>query len=640
MPVVDDIKGRLDILDVVSEYAPLQRSGRSYKSACPFHTEKTPSFFVFPERQSWRCFGACATGGDLFSFIMRVENLDFSEALKLLARRAGVDLAEHTSRKGESDSLYRVNDLANEFFCRQLASKDRGARAREYLKARGLSQETIEKFQLGLSPRDGESLMDFLASKEVAAEQVALAGLITRGQGEVYKDLFWGRIMIPIRDAEGRLAGFGGRSLDDSGPKYMNSPKSPVFDKSSILYGLHLAKDSIKEEGIVIVEGYMDTIMAHQHHFSNVVASMGTALTNQQVSIVKGLIGRGGPSASRNVVLALDPDTAGQEATLRSLESSWKVFLSKPLGRAQGADLYQRSKLPALQVAPLPEGKDPDNIIRESPDEWAALVKGAVPLMDYLFSALSARLDPGSPQGKSRLAELLFPLVAAIEDPFQQDHYFQRLAGLLGVNEATLEASLGRPKSGSTSYSKGGRQSPRGSRIRPDEKKGPAAGSTPFTRLDHDPLEEHCLTLILLTPQLLQLTNPSEDWVQVVAPDTTNGEEIPVIPLRLEHFRRVENREVFTNWIKCSILGDLKDLLDPEIIQHLEYLLGRVLPPLDTRGSQADYIYCVRRLEERYLRELNKEEELRLSQAAEGEREQQEHKLIQLTDRLNKILRK
>ena len=164
--------------------------------------------------------------GDLFSFIMRVENLDFSEALKLLARRAGVDLAEHTSRKGESDSLYRVNDLANEFFCRQLASKDRGARAREYLKARGLSQETIEKFQLGLSPRDGESLMDFLASKEVAAEQVALAGLITRGQGEVYKDLFLGRIMIPIRDAEGRLAGFGGRSLDDSGPKYMNSPKA------------------------------------------------------------------------------------------------------------------------------------------------------------------------------------------------------------------------------------------------------------------------------------------------------------------------------------------------------------------------------------------------------------------------------
>ena len=153
-------------------------------------------------------------------------------------------------------------------------------------------------------------------------------------------------------------------------------------------------------------------------------------------------------------------------------------------------------------------------------------------------------------------------------------------------------------------------------------------------------MEEHCLTLILLTPQLLQLTNPSEDWVQVVAPDTTNGEEIPAIPLRLEHFRRVENREVFTNWIKCSILGDLKDLLDPEIIQHLEYLLGRVLPPLDTRGSQADYIYCVRRLEERYLRELNKEEELRLSQAAEGEREQQEHKLIQLTDRLNQILRK
>ena len=625
MSVVDDIKGRLDILDVVSRYVQLQRSGRSYKAICPFHTEKTPSFHVFPERQTWRCFGACADGGDAFSFVMRVENLDFSEAMRLLARQVGVDVAEAGRGKGRQEFLYGINEDAEEFFRRFLASDRRGSRARAYLQKRRLSEQTIEKFRLGLSPPDGESLRDYLTSKGYKVEGLALAGVVTQVQGTGYRDLFRGRLIFPIRDADGQLVGFGGRTLDDSQPKYLNSPRSPIFDKSHILYALHLAKDAIKDRGVVIVEGYMDAIMAHQHGFSNVVASMGTALTREQTSLARKVVGRPSPSQSREVVLALDPDAAGQEATLRSLESSWNVFQTTEVGRSGRATLYQRPEALSLKIAALPQGKDPDEIISESPDEWSRLVEEAVPLMDYLFAVLSSRLDMSIPEGKARLAELLFPLIAATPDPFQQDHYFQRLASHLGMSAATLQASLGRPRP----YNKGRpSRSARGDRER-SAQPAQQAGAGPFARLDHDPLEEHFLALML--------GNPDIDLVEAFRED--GGGNSPGGGIRMEYFRRVENREVFTNWMKCSTLESLRGRLDGEVREHLDQLLARPIPPGDRSQRQAELRYCVRRLEERYLRELNKEEEARLSQASPEERVEQEARLIQLNERLNLIFR-
>ena len=644
MAAVDEIKIRLDILDVVSQYAQLQRSGRSYKAICPFHTERTPSFVVFPERQSWRCFGACATSGDIFSFVMRIENMDFSEALKKLAQQAGVNLAERRGRKDKGDLLYSINEAAREFFCNLLLSGDRGSKARAYLKRRGLTQDTIDKFQLGLSPGDGAALRDYLISKGYAQEQLALVGVITQAQDGSYRDMFRRRLMFPIRDAEGWLAGFGGRSLDDSNPKYLNSPRSPVFDKSHILYGLHLAKDAVGEGRIVIVEGYMDAIVAHQHSFSNVVASMGTALTQQQVSLVRGLFRRPGSPGAGEVILALDPDTAGQEATLRSLESSWNVFQARSLGRTRGVSLYERPEVPSLKVAPLPEGKDPDNIISESAEEWANLVENAVPLMDYLFTALSSRLDLSAPEGKTRLASLLFPLIAATPDAFQQDHYFQRLAALLGVSEATLQASLGRPRSGGATYgdrSVGSYRS-RGSPAGRAAGQGREASTAPFARLDHDPLEEYCLALMLQNPQPLEPHQPVllEGGSGSESEGDVQGEEWkPGDGPRLEYFRRVENREVFTNLMRCSTPDGLRETLDEEIKEHLEYLLSKPLPPSGRKQREADFRYCVRRLEERYLRELNMEEEMRLSEVAPEGREEQEQKIIQLNQRLSHILR-
>ena len=638
MAAVDEIKSRLDVLDVVSQYTNLQSSGRSYKAICPFHTEKTASFFVFPERQSWRCFGACATGGDIFSFLMRIENLDFTEALKRLAQQAGVTLAEKGGRKGGEDVLYRINEAALGFFGDLLASVKIGSGARAYLRDRGLTPETTDKFQIGLSPGGGKSLKDHLTSKGFTEEQMALAGVVTESRGGGYRDMFRGRLMFPIRDGDGRLAGFGARSLDDSTPKYLNSPRTPVFDKGHILYAMHLAKDAARERGIVIVEGYMDAIMAHQHGFSNVVASMGTAITPEQVALVRGTVSRPGSSTPMQVVLALDPDVAGQEATLRSMESSWGVFETRPVGRTQAATIYQRIETPSLTVARLPQGKDPDKIILESPEEWANLIDNAVPLMDYLFTALSSRVDLSTPQGKARLAELLFPLVTATPDPIQQDFYFQRLANLLGVTEETLRASLGRPRPGRASYRD---RTPGPQRGRGSQPGGvqPAA-TAPFARLDHDPLEEYCLAVILHNTQLSKTREqPPVGQSREGEPQAGSSEEGWKAPdgLRLEQFRRIENREVFTNWMKCSTLEALREGLDEDLKGHLEYLLDKTLPTSERKQLDTALEDCVRRLEERYLRELKSEEELRLSQATLEEFEQQGEEILQLNERLKHI---
>ena len=434
MTLVNDIKSRLDILEVVSRYIPLQHSGRSYRANCPFHQEKTPSFHVFPDRQSWRCFGACATGGDVFSFVMRVENVEFPEALKRLAQQAGVSLPDR-KRSSEKQSSFQINEAAKAYFQRLLASAQ-GADARRYLESRGLTASTIEKFEFGLSPGDGTSLRKHLVNQGFTEEQLALAGVVRSAENAQYRDVFWGRLIIPIRNTDGELVGFGGRSMDGSDPKYLNSPRSAVFDKGHILYALNLAKEAASSQGIVIVEGYMDAIMGHQCGFSNLVASMGTALTEFQVSAIRRF--------TSQITMALDPDPAGRQATLRSLESSWRIFQTKVVAQSRGTTLYQRQSIPELKIAVLPEGVDPDEIMRRSVGDWSRIVNEAMPFMEYLFIAMSAQVDLSTAQGKTALAGSLFPLIAAVAEPTQQDHYFRVLASHLGVTEETLRASMGR----------------------------------------------------------------------------------------------------------------------------------------------------------------------------------------------------
>ena len=579
MTVVDDVKARLDILEVVGHHVSLARSGRSYKANCPFHQEKTPSFFVFPDRQSWRCYGACATGGDVFSFVMRAENLDFGETLKSLAQQAGVALPNHERRAGQQTAS-QVNDEALVYF-REMLDSAQAAQARTYMEKRGLDRETIDKFELGFSPANGRSLKDHLTGKGFTPDQTVEAGVVRTGDNGWYGDLFRGRLMFPIRDGNGALSGFGARALDDSQPKYLNSPRSPIFDKSRILYALYLAKEAARERGLVIVEGYMDAIAAHQHGFHNVVASMGTALTQEQVAQVKRL--------TSNVVMALDPDNAGQQATLRSLESSWKVFQALVAGRAGGTTLFQRQEMPELKIATLPAGEDPDQLIRRSPEEWTRLTETGTPLMEYLFDVVGNQVDTGNAQGKTRLVELMFPLIAAVSDPVQQDQYFQALADRLGVTQETWRASVGRPAAVR--------------KAQPSANRNVQATPSAFAKLDNDPIEDYCLALLLRHAELAE-----------------TGED-----LRPEYFRRHENREIFIQWQRTSpddgidvrigaLHGLMQGVMNEEFAGHLEAILEKQMPPLDLANRRQAFSDTVRRLEERHLKDMKTEEGLRFSE--------------------------
>ena len=562
---------------------------------------------------------------------MRVENLDFGEAMRRLAQQAGVNIPEKAPRRGpaEGDPLVLINEEAARFFQDRLASAA-GSGARNYLENRGLTRETIESFRLGVSPTDGESLKRLLINKGYSEEQLALAGVVTQNRDGRYRDMFRGRLMFPIQDAGGKVAGFGGREMDGSQPKYLNTGRTPIFDKGRLFYGMHLAGESIRKEGVVIVEGYMDVITAHQHGFKNVVACMGTALTRDQASLVGSLVRPAPQGDSPPVVLALDADAAGQEATLRSLESSWMVFQRRLAGRSRGSDLFQRPSLPEIKVAPISGGKDPDEIIREDPEAWEGLVNGAMPLMDYLLEALASRIDVTTPDGQDAVAARLSHLVWALPNPFQQDRYFQKLAKLLGVSDSTLKARLNHPR-----YKGATRTAASNSARRVDGAGQPSqAGGAPLAAVERDPLEEHCLAL------LLQDRKAQEAQEELYEGDGTVFSEgiLDVIDdLRLEHFRRVENREVFTNLAQCTTLEELQAALDDELLGHLDYLLTRPLPPTDKKEKEAALRDCARRMEERHLRELKLEEELKLSEATQEETEESRESILDLNERLRQV---
>ena len=367
MTQLDDVKSRLDIVELVGGYVQLQRSGSSFKANCPFHQEQTPSFFVFPDRQSWRCFGACAEGGDAFSFVMKADRVDFREALVRLGARVGVTITDQAETGGRSRLLFEINDAARQFFQRALMEPE-AAFVREYLHGRGVNDRSLQTFEFGFSPPRDNRLLTHLTGAGHTPEDITEAGLARQTDNGRHYDLFRGRLMIPIRDWSARVAGFGSRALDDNAtPKYLNTPRTPVFDKSRILYAMHLAKEPVRQHGAVIVEGYMDAVMAHQHGFDNVVASMGTALTEHQVSLVRRLTHR--------VTMALDGDPAGRNATLRSLESSWGVFQQRDQRstRQAGASVLQQPEALDLRVAELPPGKDPDDYIRSRPTNGLSL---------------------------------------------------------------------------------------------------------------------------------------------------------------------------------------------------------------------------------------------------------------------------
>ncbi len=480
--VAAEVKSKLTVVDVVGETVQLKKAGTTLKGLCPFHGEKTPSFIVTPGRETWHCFG-CGEGGDIFSFVMRRDGIAFPEALRRLAQRAGVEIDERTSREdAHRKRLHEVLDTAFAFYHAVLLSSETGAPALAYLRGRGFTDESIERAQLGFAPSDWDALVRTLERKrQIGAPELIEVGLATpRKSGRGVYDRFRGRVLFPIRDATGNATGLGGRILqlrrrrlprrsrrgqhaaagappmgaaehppssrtahsprpgraagpvpDPDGPKYLNSPATPLFDKSRTLYPLDRAKAAIRKSGIaVIVEGYTDALMAHQAGFENVVASLGTALTPGQVALLTRY-------AAKKIVLAYDVDPAGERAGtlgVTALEGLTRQLAATDAG----------VELDEVRVARLPDGKDPDEVIRDAPDAWREAIRTAAPIVDYLIDFHARTADMRTTGGRARFIDLILPTLRTVRNPVLRDGYLQRLRQVSGVEERVLLESLHR----------------------------------------------------------------------------------------------------------------------------------------------------------------------------------------------------
>jgi DNA primase len=420
--ITAEIKSKLPVLDVVGETVALKRAGAAYKGLCPFHAEKTPSFLVSPDRETWHCFG-CGEGGDIFTFLMRRDGLDFREALARLAEKAGVELSERTAKEDRYKRRLREALEAAIAWYREVLLQSRHAEAaRSYLEERGLSAATLDRFGIGYAPNNWEMLTRRLIGRGFTNEELIAAGLASPSNRGGVIDKFRGRIIIPIRDASGGAVGLGGRIMPGAeGPKYLNSPAGPLFDKSRTLYAIHLAKPAIRREKLtVIVEGYTDVMAAHQAGFENVVASLGTALTRGQVELAT--------RYADAVALAYDVDVAGEQATQRGL--------IEELGPDQSVS--------KVRVVRIPAGKDPDELIRTDPDAWRAAVADAKPVIDYFIDRTVAEVDMSSVAGKRDLTGRVLALLKRVGDPIVRSLYLQRLAQLVQVEERVLAEALQR----------------------------------------------------------------------------------------------------------------------------------------------------------------------------------------------------
>jgi DNA primase len=495
MSTIDEIKNRIDIVDLVSETVKLKKSGHSFTGFCPFHSNtRTPSFVVWPDSGTWKCFGACNTGGDIFTYVMKRDGLEFRDALEFLARKAGVQLEARTpqaeAEDKQQDRLREALAAATTYFHNLLRTSPQGHIARDHLTQRGINEETTVKFQLGYSLDEWHILESHLRSRGFSREELASAGLLVqRDDGTVF-DRFRGRLMIPIRDVKGHTIGFGARTLTGDEPKYLNSPQSPLFDKSHVLFGIDLARNTIREtKHAIVVEGYMDAIGAHQAGYANVVASMGTALTEAQFRQLSKLC--------KKFILALDPDVAGVQAMLRGLDVARETLDrdTSPVFDARGLIHFEGHLQVDIRVLVMPGGRDPDEVIRDDPAGWPRLVENALPVVEYVIQTLAAGYDLSDPKGKAAFSRQVVPIIRDVADPVEREHYVQRLARLLRENERAVRDQLG----GATTR----------------KARRPAAlGEPPVDRKGSD-LEAHCLTALLQLPGALAQVNETFSAVEL-----------------------------------------------------------------------------------------------------------------------------
>jgi DNA primase len=532
MDAVEEIKRKIEIVDFIGRVTRLQKSGRNFRGLCPFHTEKTPSFYVFPDRASWRCFGSCGEGGDLFSFVQKRENTDFRGALRTLAAEAGVQLsAEATAKRSRTEHLSGIMSAGVDFYQRCFREAA-GEAAREYVfTKRGLTADAVDTFRIGWAPDDWRLLRDHLLARGYEERDAVAAGLLveSEGGGQPY-DRFRGRVIIPIADERGQYVGMGGRGIHGEEPKYLNSPQTELFDKGRTLFGLNVASGAIRESGtVVVVEGYMDVIGPWQAGFRNVVATMGTSLTEGHVAQLRRF--------AKRVVLAMDPDNAGLNAAERA--GALLLGFDSPEGAARSARSAQALTAGTeldLRVAPLPAGRDPDEVAREDPEGWRTAVEHATPFAEFLLMRL---IGPPveSPVEARRVVDRLRPVLVAVADPVERAMYVQRIAQRLHISESAVME-----------------------RVRIGAPGRPQAAGVGRARKATNP-EELLLAFLLRYPELRA--------------------EFGSVPEHL--FTSAMDREVFRRWAHPA--GDAFG--DEEINARREELMARRLPPLSETQAVA-----------------------------------------------------
>ncbi len=441
MSTLDEIKSRIDIVDLVSEAGvKLRHAGKNYTGFCPFHDNKhTPAFVVWPESGTWRCFGQCNEGGDIFKFVMKRDGLDFKEAMQKLALRAGVEIKEYQRESPEQKEAYQnlrklLEDAVIYYRTQLFANKD----ILTYLhEKRGLTDASIETFGLGFAPSGYDNALKYFTQRGFKEQELLEVGLLTEREDGKRYDKFRNRIMIPIRDENGKMAGFGARIVDPNDiPKFLNSPETPIFSKGRILYGLDRARKPIRAaDQAVIVEGYLDVIALHQAGYENVVSPMGTALTEDQLRLLK--------KSTRRIVLALDPDAAGQKAVLRGLDAARSAMDREgELGFDARGLLKNEARLQAdLRVASMPDDLDPDEIVARDKEEWKHLIENAKPIVTHVMDSLAAGQDLNDAKIKNQIAAQVLPLIEDLPNALERDTYRQALSRMLKVDERALTST-------------------------------------------------------------------------------------------------------------------------------------------------------------------------------------------------------
>lgn len=513
---IQRVKEATDIVTVIEAYVTLQRSGANFVARCPFHQENTPSFFVSPDRQFWHCYGACGEGGDVLSFLMKAENMDFQQALRHLAQQAGIELASFRKKRTDpNEPLYRLMAQAAAYFRQAFLQEPEAQTARAYVQRRGITDEISERFQLGYNTWDRTSLLRFMTKQDAAPADLTKLGLLYHDTDRNrHLDRFRGRLMIPIRNDRNQVIGFGARVLDETrsrGPKYLNSPTTPLFEKRRVLYGIDQAKGPIRRaRQAVLVEGYMDVIAAHQYGCENTVACMGTAITPDQIGILR--------RYTPEIVFALDADAAGQSATMRGLQRAREALVQNPGSSRSARNLV-------LRIATMPKGQDPDDMIRNDGEGWQRLVREAASLVDFYASYVADVYDLNQPEQKQEATDVLVEVIAEIDHLVTRAEYCKRVARRLSIAEDILLQLV--------EMAHRRRTAPKQERERPAQAPPAPSPAENWTPAASVPREDFLLGVLFRNPA--SILYPINQWLQ----RHQQGE------IGEKDFERTENREIF-----------------------------------------------------------------------------------------------